>query len=594
MGLSTKPVVKDIYQKAIGIAHSTLINGMDDAQATETQQIYVYRMICYSEAFESYRRILGGQHIHLALLCTEPHLGIPSFALAHRSFGKVSCSLANENIVTCRRDELEIVSKFFSTIMNARWTRKKSGKTFRFALKQTMPLLPEYWVACVDQDGFLNFDYMEKTVAMAKRSEKERMQAVIYSSLQAGLSLPRLWSPLYNPHVTYISYGNSGKLCNAPFEHEALKDIATYQDYFRVRYECSLSPQCPLFDAQHLWDLPSTSNPGEESTEIGAKSATQLPQRKFKMIDGLSSVLLPVDAMTEAPMADPGLLLVTTFLPQFLYRLERYWTAQAFRCYCMTNLPTLGLILSKLDNEEVMMVLTAKSCNESKDYEILEWFGDAVLKLVQTDVIIKSTELKHWINNLHEGFLSQTRSALGCNKRLLKVAKSLGIDRFIMTSALSRGKWSPSPLELYSETDGVSRRYAVDGKTCADLVEALLGLVFSKEGYEISLKVSEELGLTIEWEETDETISDDDHNVSTQQSLSASAYSAMQRFTGYKFRPDSKLLKEALTHPTMIDPDTSSYQRLEWIGDAVGESLLFACVHWTRHYVYVLTIFCFA
>ena len=47
------------------------------------------------------------------------------------------------------------------------------------------------------------------------------------------------------------------------------------------------------------------------------------------------------------------------------------------------------------------MVLTTKSCKDLANYEKLELVGDAVLKMVQTDVLIKSIELTDLTANLH-------------------------------------------------------------------------------------------------------------------------------------------------------------------------------------------------
>ena len=54
--------------------------------------------------------------------------------------------------------------------------------------------------------------------------------------------------------------------------------------------------------------------------------------------------------------------------------------------------------------------MTSKSCNPGDCYDKLEWFGDAVLKIAQTDAILKSVELREWIPFLHEGDLSTLRS----------------------------------------------------------------------------------------------------------------------------------------------------------------------------------------
>jgi hypothetical protein len=97
-------------------------------------------------------------------------------------------------------------------------------------------------------------------------------------------------------------------------------------------------------------------------------------------------------------------------VPQLLYYMERTLAAKAFIVHCHTDLPILAACLAGLSISKVVAVLTANSCGEIDSYERLEWLGDAVLKLVQTDALIKSIDHSVWMENLHEGDLSCARS----------------------------------------------------------------------------------------------------------------------------------------------------------------------------------------
>ncbi|KAF9991726.1 hypothetical protein BGZ65_000176, partial [Modicella reniformis] len=55
----------------------------------------------------------------------------------------------------------------------------------------------------------------------------------------------------------------------------------------------------------------------------------------------------------------------------------------------------------------------------------------------------------------------------------------------------------------------------------------------------------------------------------------------VERSIGYKFK-EKRLLAEALTHATSIKPQTSCYQRLEFLGDAVLDMLV--ARHWAQKY----------
>jgi dsRNA-specific ribonuclease len=54
--------------------------------------------------------------------------------------------------------------------------------------------------------------------------------------------------------------------------------------------------------------------------------------------------------------------------------------------------------------------LTSLSCSEEDSYDKLEWLGDAVLKLVQTQSLMYSRDFSQLVELLHEGDLSTLRS----------------------------------------------------------------------------------------------------------------------------------------------------------------------------------------
>jgi endoribonuclease Dicer len=100
-------------------------------------------------------------------------------------------------------------------------------------------------------------------------------------------------------------------------------------------------------------------------------------------------------------------------------------------------------------------------------------------------------------------------------------------------------------------------------KVCADVIEALLGLAYREGGYTLGLKVADELHLTVPW--SDDIRVEGRRNEASNPKLAKAA----RDFTGYEKFHQPILVEEAFTHPTCLHPDTPSYQRLEWIGDAV-------------------------
>jgi len=162
---------------------------------------------------------------------------------------------------------------------------------------------------------------------------------------------------------------------------------------------------------------------------------------------------------------------------------------------------------------------------------------------------------------------------MGSNERLKDVAIAAGFDRFILLIPLNRGEWSPFGLKYCNRAEnGAGQPLDNDDKVraepsmkvCADVIEALIGLVFVEFGYEQCVKVACELGLSFscgnvynlcrKWSD----ISPEPDLVSF-----ACDFVGVESF----FKPH--LLVEATTHQTCLHKPAPSYQRLEWIGDAV-------------------------
>lgn len=87
-------------------------------------------------------------------------------------------------------------------------------------------------------------------------------------------------------------------------------------------------------------------------------------------------------------------------------------------------------------------------------------------------------------------------------------------------------------------------------------------MLFIEFGYDACRKVGGEFGISTEFMDAERnTMSCDANQRHELQSI-------VQACTSYNFRA-SRLLEEAVTHPSATQTTVSSYQRLEWIGDAV-------------------------
>ncbi|KAF3032326.1 Dicer-like protein 2 [Didymella heteroderae] len=209
------------------------------------------------------------------------------------------------------------------------------------------------------------------------------------------------------------------------------------------------------------------------------------------------------------------------------------------------------------DPIHIVTAISAPSAGRATNYQRFEFFGDALLKF-QT-----SFQLFVDHGNWPEGYLSQRKDSIVSNVRLARAAVTTGLDCYVLTDPHWR-KWSaPRISDAYQQGD--ERR--LSRKTLADVVEALVGAAYMDSGFEAARACSNvflpeisALMPLIPQPVLRQTKTPEELEVET--------------MIGYRFR-DASLLREALTHPSCgVDASTESYQRLEFLGDAVLDVLI--------------------
>lgn len=100
-------------------------------------------------------------------------------------------------------------------------------------------------------------------------------------------------------------------------------------------------------------------------------------------------------------------------------------------------------------------------------------------------------------------------------------------------------------------------------KLYADIVEALLGLVYLHEDYGVALAVGDELGVTVP---RSGVVVDPSTRIPE---MDMRVQDTIRRVFGYSFFARPELLEEALTHRSAGNLNVPSYEQLEWLGDAV-------------------------
>lgn len=102
-----------------------------------------------------------------------------------------------------------------------------------------------------------------------------------------------------------------------------------------------------------------------------------------------------------------------------------------------------------------------RKINKIKDYERVEFLGDAVLELVTSEFLYGKHE------EMPEGLLSRTRAAMVCEPSLASCARDLGLEHYIL---LGKGE---------EMTGGRGRDSIV-----SDVMEALIGAIYLDGGFE--------------------------------------------------------------------------------------------------------------
>lgn len=239
-------------------------------------------------------------------------------------------------------------------------------------------------------------------------------------------------------------------------------------------------------------------------------------------------------------------------VPSLIRYIEVYAVASRVASTILAGIPIQNL-------EHVATALNAPSSGWVTNYQAYEFIGDSVLKYVASIQLF--LENPQW----HEGYLTHKKAYLVSNPTLAKAAMDHGLDQYIMILHPRIRKWVPP---LLSKMIQSTEKRQISMKVLADIVEALIGAFYLDSGVTAAKMVINrfipEIGLGLP------SISAD---ISP---LEWNELSKVESLIGYTFTHKNKhLLAEAMTHPSYISySHTQSYQRLEFLGDAVLDMLI--------------------
>jgi len=389
----------------------TVTLDLDSFYINDSRHFMIYPFHQESSLLSRYRDKLNGDGRSLGLITASRIRTIEPFQLYHSDFGMINVSVGEGILVSCSSSESNILQQISLLLINSRWSRKSRNLFYEMRTQdQYDAVISPYHVGILSSNGELDWDFMIELLDESKRSVEERTNAARAFSSTEQLPKPRVWCTSYNEFLPYIVFGPTGESCEARVPDD-MKGVNTYREYFKEVYSLELSSESPLFRVHRIWSLPS-----------GLPTKSRFKDRKNHAKDDyFDFVAIPLDVCIEEPLANAYIAFLCIFLPQFLFIFERQQKTEAFITHCEINIPTLGNCFRKMDFSKVALAITTKSCNPDENYDCWEWVGDAVLKLLQTDSILKSTKFKHFVRFLHEGDLSMLRSSMGTNERLKQV-----------------------------------------------------------------------------------------------------------------------------------------------------------------------------
>jgi len=247
------------------------------------------------------------------------------------------------------------------------------------------------------------------------------------------------------------------------------------------------------------------------------------------------------------------------FIPSILHRYEIFLIAETLRT---TILAPVSFPLSSLSL--LVTATTASSTNESCNYQRMEFLGDCILK------VLTSLSLMAAHPNWPESYLTAAKGRTNSNGFLAKATLAIGLDKFITTKAFTGAKWRPRySQDILSSENQEKEKPLRSTKLLADVVESLIGACYIEGGLSKAITCIQTLLPTEPWIEPTECralLFD-----AAPSHPSPTHLLAVENLIDYKFTKKCLLL-EALTHASYVGPAdtaTSSYQRLEFLGDAI-------------------------
>ncbi|KAL3463565.1 hypothetical protein BJX64DRAFT_276446 [Aspergillus heterothallicus] len=299
---------------------------------------------------------------------------------------------------------------------------------------------------------------------------------------------------------------------------------------------------------------PDSSSPGSEQDQQQQQQLLESPTKKRI----ISAAQCTIDKLPANET------IFGRFIAVIIDRLEAALVAAKL---CETILHSIHFS----DLRHVITAIAMPSAQAPSDYQRYEFFGDSVLKFTI------SFSLFYQNPTWHEGYLSRGRDAIVQNGRLARAALNARLETFIIGKMFTPRKWAAPLVSERLQSSRENGKRELSTKVLADVVEALIGAAYIDGGHSKAQACLRTFLPEVEITTPEMIIARDTRPEQQQQQRLRPhpiQYAALEQSIGYTFT-NKALLTEALTHPScQHDSSTQSYQRLEFLGDAVLDMII--------------------
>ncbi|XP_076046340.1 endoribonuclease Dicer-like isoform X2 [Oratosquilla oratoria] len=398
----------------------------------------------------------------------------------------------------------------------------------------------------------------------------------------------------------------------------------TYKDYYKKKYDIEIYDDNQfLLEAEHIPKGLSLFEPVPIKSKVSRKP--HLVPELCKLAPFKASLLWQIMLLPSILHRSNILNLCHEFGSQIFdsislihdkiscfydwpkFQIEKIMACQNFcaALHCMESIPIHPLM--------ILNALTLKSACDAFDIERLEILGDSFLKFLCGERLFLES------SSDHEGKLTQKRSFLVSNKTLYAQAWLRGIPKLIqgtkfvadessflygfqikpmyeeqlLEQKVPANRWRTVKIQdgkIVQDTMGYINdkkhedcynpwtHQQIADKSTADVVEALIGVCLLTGGPKRAIKFLEWIHLPIPEKKMmphTALIQEDPQSIANVKKMyEESSFHQLEKILQYQFKEQSFLL-QALTHPSYKkNRITESYQRLEFLGDAVLDYLI--------------------